>query len=257
MGSITPHPVPNALYVFPETFPDGVSQPRVCDFDDMVLRLVKWQPSVHGLTPTYSELAASRLGQLIEAPVVRGTIVYVEPALLPEALAQRLTQPFHIGFTFSPGQNFRETDYAQIKNTASLPAAAVQLAWLQIADQERHNQFLYQLEQVLPDRTTRKMSHFILIDQAFICGIPDWSSAALDHPESSYSLPRHLRPQVSMASLDPLIGLVGSLDSDAIHRCFDTYPESWNIGADLVEKVTDYMLRRRAHLGDILRANFP
>jgi hypothetical protein len=130
----TAQSVPNAQCLFPEVFPDGASQPRACDFDDMALRLVKWQPSVHGLTATYSELAASRLGQLIAAPVIRGTIVYVDPTLLSESLAQRLPQPFHVGFTFAPGQNFRETDYTQIKNVARLPAAAVQLAWLQIAD---------------------------------------------------------------------------------------------------------------------------
>lgn len=66
--------VPNAVYVFPHALP-GASNPRVCDFDDMVLRVVKWHPSIHGLTSTYSELVASRLGQLIEAPVVRGMVM--------------------------------------------------------------------------------------------------------------------------------------------------------------------------------------
>ena len=69
--------------VMPYAPANGGSQPRFCDFDDMALRLVKWHPSRHGLTATYSELVASRLAQLIEAPVIRGTIVYVDLQLLP------------------------------------------------------------------------------------------------------------------------------------------------------------------------------
>ena len=69
-----------------------------------------------------------------------------------------------MGFTYAPGQDFSEADYANIQNTPALCAAAVELAWLQIADQENHNQYLYQLEQVLPDKTTRKMNHFVIVD---------------------------------------------------------------------------------------------
>ena len=67
----------NVMEVLPITLQNGGSKPRVCDFDDKVRRLVKWHPSIHGLTATYSELVASRLGQLINVPVIRGTIVYV------------------------------------------------------------------------------------------------------------------------------------------------------------------------------------
>lgn len=155
--------VPNSTLVHPHEL-QGVTKARVCDFDDMVLRVVKWHPPPLGITSTYSELAASRLGQLIQAPVVRGTVVHVDPAQLPAELANQAAQPFHVGFTYSPGDDFRPEDYNKIENTPALPAAAVQLAWLQIADQEGHNQYLYQLEHVLPDKTTRKMSHFIIID---------------------------------------------------------------------------------------------
>jgi hypothetical protein len=91
VSRITQHSVPNAILVHPVVLPNGGSRPRVCDFDDMVLRLVKWHPSNHGFTSTYSELAASRLGQLIEAPVIRGSVVYVHTKLLPTDLVVRFT----------------------------------------------------------------------------------------------------------------------------------------------------------------------
>ena len=255
MVAVTKHAVPNATLVFPTAFPNGGSQPRVCDFDDMVLRLVKWHPSNHGLTATYSELIASRLGQLIEAPVVRGSVIYVDTALLPPEVAGRVTQPFHVGFTFSPGQNFKEADYERIKNPAALPAAVVHLAWLQVGDQEGHNQYLYQLERVLPDNTTRKMNHFILVDQAAICGCHDWSKAPMDKPQSPYNLPPHLNTKVTMSAVSPIVERVKSIPEETIRACFDGLPDDWSIGANQVQRVTEYLLSRRNHLGDILRTH--
>lgn len=247
--------IPNATMVYHAAFPNGGSAPRVCDFDDMVHRLVKWHPSSHGLTCTYSELIASRLGQLIGAPLVRGTVVYVDVALLPPDIAARVTQPFHVGFTYSPGQNFSPNDYDQLKNRGSFPAAAVHLAWLQVGDQGGHNQYLYQLEQVLPDKTTRKMNHYILIDQAFICGSPDWSKNDLRDPAVPYTLPLHLKRYVTMAQVEPLLHAVELLDETEIRACFGSYPEGWGITDEHVQKVTTFILDRRRHLPDVLRAN--
>jgi hypothetical protein len=254
VGQITQHSVPNATLVHPVVLPNGGSQPRVCDFDDMVLRLVKWHPSSHGFTSTYSELAASRLGQLIGAPAIRGILVYVHTKLLPRDLSNRVTQPFHVGFTFSPGKNFSDADYTNIQNDAALPAAAVHLAWLQVGDQEGHNQYLYQLEQVLPDRTTRRMNHFILVDQAAVCGSHDWSNAELN-PAGPYNLPQHLKSRVKMTSIEPILQHVNALAEETIRSCFESYPDEWNTKPNLVQKIVDFILQRRKHLGDILRAN--
>lgn len=228
VGLITRQSVPNGTWVHTYAL-GGASDPRVCGFDDMVLRVVKWHPSIHGDTSTYSELAASRIGQLINAPVVRGIVVHVDPVLLPPELAGRptqpITQPFHVGFTYAPGQDFRPEDYDKIKNTPALPAAAVQLAWLQIADQENHNQYLYQLEHVLPDRTTRKMNHFFIVDQAAVGGHHDWSNAHLQ-PDAPYNLPPHLKQRVSMDDIEPVLNDVMSLEEEAINSCFGSYPDS-------------------------------
>lgn len=249
--------MPNATWVHPYKT-SGASDPRVCGFDDMVLRMVKWHPSVHGVTSTYSELAASRIGQLINAPVVKGMVVHVDPVLLPADLSNRptqpVTQPFHVGFTYAPGQDFRPEDYDKIKNTPALPAAAVHLAWLQIADQENHNQYLYQLEQVLPDKTTRKMNHFFIIDQAAICGHHDWSNAPLQ-PDAAYNLPPHLKERVPMDDIGVVLEDVMSLEEEEINSCFASYPDGWGITDDLVNKVTDFVLQRRDHLSDVLESN--
>jgi len=254
---ISQHSVPNATMVMPFPPQNGGSQPRFCDFDDMVLRLVKWQPSSHGLTASYSELVVSRIAQLIEAPVIRGTIVYVDLALLPPGVGDHLTQPFHVGFTYAPGQNFSESDYAGIENNVALPAAAVHLAWLQIGDQRSHNQYLYQPVQVLPDKSTRKMNHFILIDQAKLCGTFDWSSLSLGNPNAPYDLPPHMKTRISMDAVEPVIERLRVIDENSIRACFYHYPESWNLELDIAEKMADYLLLRREHLEQVLSANLP
>jgi hypothetical protein len=176
--------VPNATWVSPVATGGGASAPRTCDFDDKVLRHVKWHPSNHGLTSTYSELVASRIGLLFGAPVLRGVVVYVAMEKLPSEIKARVSQPYHLGFVYSPGKDFVEDDYKSIRNTAALPAAAVLLTWLQVGDQVGHNQYLFQLERVFPDKTTEKMNDFLLIDLAAICGVHDWSG----HPLDGYDL---------------------------------------------------------------------
>ena len=77
---------------------------------------------------------------------MRGTVVYIDSDLLPQELQDKGAQPFHVGFTHLEGQDFTEADYDAIDNKLSLPRAAVQLAWLQIEDQQGHNQYLYRLK---------------------------------------------------------------------------------------------------------------
>lgn len=255
MGEISKHSVPNARWLLGAPQGEaGGSGARFCDFDDEIIRLCKWHPSPHGITATYSELVASRLGQLIEAPVVRGTVVYVDPDLLPPESRGQDEQPFHVGFTRLEGQDFTDSDYDAIDNEVALPKAAVQLAWLQIEDQQGHNQYLYRTEQVLPDSTRRKKSEFVIIDQAAMCGVHDWSSQDL-RADAAYTLPAPLVSRISMEEIMPVLEQLNEVEEDEIRSCFDSYPDGWGITDSLVNKVTAFVLERRQHLECVLRAN--
>ncbi len=242
------------LHLGQPTGEPGASGARFWDFDDEIIRLVKWQPSIHGKTSTYSELVASRLGQLLDAPVIRGTVVHIDPELLPPEVADKGAQPFHVGFAYLEGGDFRDSDFDQIDNKLALPRAAVQLAWLQIADQEGHNQYLYRTERFLPDGTRRKTQRFIVIDQAAMCGSHDWSSQDLQ-PDSGYMLPASLRNRVDMKSVRPILEELSSVEEEDIRACFDSRPDSWEIPDELANKATDFVLERRQHLETILKSN--
>lgn len=136
--------VPNATYGWPGKPPNGGSNPRFYDFDDGVTRLVKWHPSPHGAKACYNELIASRLGQLVDAPILRGSVVFVADDVIPDEHRKDggAKEGFHFGVARVPGQNFKEAHYTDIQNHSELPMAAAFLAWLNVGDQEGHNQFL-------------------------------------------------------------------------------------------------------------------
>ena len=169
----------------------------------------------------------------------------------------RLGQPYHVGFTYSPGKNFAEKDYEDIENRNALAAAAVHLSWLQVGDQAGHNQYLFQLEQHLPGGTTRKLKHFLLIDQAHVCGSADWSGASLDKPEAPYDVPAHLKKQVKFADVEPIITRAKEIQCADILACLKSYPDEWCIGEELVDKLGRFLLERRSHLEGLLKASLP
>jgi hypothetical protein len=241
--------------MFPAVLPDGGSNPRTYDFDDQVIRVVKWQPSGHGLTSTCSELAASRIGLLYDAPVIRGTVVWIPPEQIPAEAAT--TGCLHVGFTYLSGQNFHASDYPKIKNAHALPAAGVQLAWLRIGDQESHNQILWNTERLLPDRTSRQTNHFILVDQAALFGRHDWSDGDLGEVDAPYSLPGHLVNQLTMDQIEPTLAVIEALSDDDIFECFSDWPDLWGLASELPEKAARYLRDRRHNLADILKANWP
>jgi hypothetical protein len=104
---VNQHSVPNATLGLPGKPIDGGSQPRFYEFDDAVTRLVKWSPSPHGNKACFNELVASRLGQLIDAPILRGIIVYVSDEIIPmDHRAEGAKPGFHFAVTRMPGENF-------------------------------------------------------------------------------------------------------------------------------------------------------
>jgi len=243
------HLFPNATLPLPVVIQNGGSGPRVFDFDDQVFRLVKWHPSSHGITATYSELAASRLAQLLSAPALRAMPVWIPEPMLPSP-----GQNVHLGFTFLHGENFLDTDYPSIKNRAVLPAAALQLCWLRVGDQQGHNQYLWRHDEILPDKTSRTTNHFMLIDLAAMFETHDWSGSDLGDGKQAYNLPTHLKAELSMKLMEPYLEAVQDIPEEDILGCFVS-PEDWGLPASLAEKATTYLLKRRPHLADIVTAS--
>lgn len=223
------HSVPNAIYGLPGKPIDGGSHPRYYDFDDGVIRLVKWHPSVHGAKACDNELVASRLGQLIGAPILRGGVVYLPKEIIPaEHQAVGAKERFHFAVYMMDGGNFVPSQhYAEIDNSSELPYAGVFLAWLAVADQEGHNQFLQQLE-IGGVKTKR----FKLVDMGFMFGSPGWTKATIAGVHDQYKISTHLVQKLSIEKLQPAMKELGSIDNESIHQCFDDCPEEWNITKD-------------------------
>jgi hypothetical protein len=172
------HSVPNATLGLPGKPITGGSKPRFYEFDDGVTRLVKWSPSPHGNKACFNELIASRLGQLIDAPILRGIIVYVADKIIPpDHRADGATAGFHFGVTRMLGENFvAPAHYNEIENSSELPAAAVHLAWLAVGDQQGHNQYLQRIE-VEDHGVIKKTKRFKLIDMGQMFGNFGWTAA--------------------------------------------------------------------------------
>lgn len=222
--------MPNAVLGLPGRPVNGGSRPRFYVFDDDVTRLVKWHPSVHGSKATYNELVASRLGQLIGAPILRGTVVYVPDEIIPaDHRAEGATPGFHFGVTQMEGENFVPAQhYGEIANAAELPLAAVFLSWLAIGDQDGHNQFL-QKRTISSPAGSKPTKHFRLIDMGQMFGDFSWSAASVAAVHRSYHMPDHLAAQLSLAKLASAIGELAGTDDSAITQCFSDCPAEWNV----------------------------
>ena len=248
------HSVPNAIYGLPGKPANGGSNPRFYEFDDGPTRLVKWHPSGHGAKACYNELIASRLGQLIGAPILRGGVVYVPKEIIPgEHLAVGAKEGFHFGVYMMDGGNFVPSQhYADIENTSQLPYAAVFLAWLAVGDQEGHNQYLQQLE-IAGVKTKR----FKLVDMGYMFGSPGWTKASITNVHDQYKIPIHLAEKLSFEKLKPAIGELQAIDDESIRQCFDDCPEEWDIPKEDREAGANNACSAKANIEQIIRKGNP
>jgi hypothetical protein len=224
------HSVPNAILGLPGKPVNGGSRPRFYEFDDDVTRLVKWYPSVHGTKACFNELVASRLGQLINAPILRGVIVYVPDDIIPtDHRADGATPGFHFAVTRMLGENFvAPGHYADIENHSELPAAAVLLSWLATGDQQGHNQYLQRLERE-ENGVIKKTKRFKLIDMGQMFGDFNWTAANVAQVHVNYVLPPHLANHLSKASLAVAIDQLKQLADTVVEECFQDCPDTWAI----------------------------
>ncbi len=253
------HVVPNATLALPDRPPDGGSRPRFYDFDDGVTRLVKWHPSVQNYAKgCYNELVASRLGALIGAPLLRGTVVYVgDDVIPPDQRRDGAVVGFHFATMRMRGRNFRPTPhYPRIRNKAELPNAAVLLAWLAVGDAERN---IYFQHTVVTNRVgaRRRSDRFTLIDMGMAFGTHCWSAAAVAEPHAAYTLPKHMLPHLTRANLAPAIARLQALTRDDIVACIADRPAEWVIAAADVAALEQRLIASRDTIARILYAGNP
>jgi hypothetical protein len=247
------HSVPNATLGLPGKPANGGSRPRFYDFDDGVTRLVKWSPSLHGNKACFNELVASRLGQLIDAPILRGIIVYVSDEIIPpDHRAEGATPGFHFAVTRMLGENFvAPGHYADIENSSELPAAGVQLAWLAVGDQQGHNQYLQRLEyeeRGVPKKTKR----FKLIDMGQMFGNFSWTAAHVANVHLTYQLPAHLAAILTKANLAPVVDQLSQIADDVIEECFQDCPESWGVSQEDKSAGAQCAIQAKKKIADII-----
>ena len=209
-----------------------------------------WEDLVqHGVASTkgaYNELAGSRLAQLLDAPVLRGTVVYVSGALVPADL-KHAGEGFHFGVRLMPGVDFEPVHYPEIDNSAELPNAAVLLAWLNVGDQETKNQFLERGEK----------TKFRVIDLEYALGCPCWTPKGIATIHTTYELPVHLAERLTMESLQPAIDKLRSISAHAILECFMDCPERWNVSISHRIAGAKYAIAARDTIEQIIRAGNP
>jgi hypothetical protein len=218
---------------FPGKPENGGSNPRFYDFDDGVARLVKWHPSNHGAKACYNELVASRLGQLICAPMLRGCVVYVPDDIIPpDHKAFGAKAGFHFAVTRVVGENFVPArHYTEIANASELPSAAILLSWLEVGDQDGHNQYL-QRESRDEHGKAKETKRFLLVDMGKMYGSWNWSG---ETAHNSYRMPSHIADKLTILSLSPLLAQLKSVSDSDIRDCFDDRPAEWGISdADAV-----------------------
>jgi hypothetical protein len=253
--SLNKNTVPNAVWAYSGKPSGGGSNPRFYHFDDHVVILVKWHPSAHGLKACYNELTASRLAQLLGAPVLRGAAVYVPDDVIPaDHRAIGACEGFHFGVAKMNGCDFvAQQHYGQISNSGELPTAAVHLAWLRIADQDGHNQWL---EEAV-DANQQSIKMFKLVDMGFMFTSPNWTAATLAVLAMSYSLPAHIADRVKMAELQPAIAKLKALPKADIEACFNDVPDEWTVSTQDRQAAVAQALLAQDKIEEILRNGNP
>jgi hypothetical protein len=280
--------VPHAIKILPERAErqGGTSTPRFCECDDGITRLVRWHKpgpkglyrTSHGPKSCFNEFVASRLGGLIDAPVLRADVVYVPRVVItPQEAALGAVPGFHCGAQKMEGRDFATKlpdgrysylPISKIANTSQLTAAAVLLAWLRIEDyamdagSERvpkwDNSVFF--ESRIENGT--EIERYVLVDleNAFETAewsYREWGRRTLCDPKHEHVLPEHLKRHLETLSEETrnaAFQKLGALDEAAIRECFSSYPEEW-CGTAEREQAVEWTLVRARLLGRWFKLN--
>lgn len=253
--------VPNATLGLPGKPVNGGSGPRYYLFDDGIQRLVKWFPSHHGKRMCYNELIASRLGQLIGAPVLRGSVVFVPDEIIPDDHRSTAKPGFQFGVYRMRGENFLPTThYQEIENRSELASAAVLLAWLDVDDHNRrpgHNQWLQRMEIMIDGSATRESKLFRLVDLGWAFCDGDWTAATVAGISDSHALPLHMAELLAQSEIDRTIESLMEISEDDIRGCLVEFPKEWKISRNDVKAVAARLIETRPKLADIIAKGNP
>lgn len=252
------HAVPNAIAGLPGVPINGGSQPRFYDFDDGIVRLVKWHPCPHGPKGCFNELTASRLGQLIDSPILRGGVVYVDDAIVPADHRPAGRGGLHFAVARMKGENFVPAQhYDEIENSSQLASAAVHLAWLQVGDQQNHNQYLQRLQTEGAAGAADERKIFRLIDMGFMFTGAGWSAASIAAIPASYVLPQHLADKLTMTAVDVSLAELAVVSEASIRACFADCPAAWAVPEADATAAANYAVTLRDRLRDTIVAGNP
>jgi hypothetical protein len=252
------HAIPNALRSLPGVIQNGGSKPRFYEFDDGVARLVKWHPSIHGPRVCFNELVASRLAQLIDVPLLRGCVVYVSDVVIPADQKEFAKEGFHFAVYKMKGSNYLpDTHQPIICNADEFPLAATYLAWLQVADQEGHNQYKQEIED--PNDPKNTSYRYRLADMGFTFGVgntANWTAATLGK-SVGYTLPNHLAKHLTADQLAKVINEIEKIPESDVRACFDDIPIEWGLAPADVLAATEWILAARANLKPLITKGNP
>jgi hypothetical protein len=204
-------------------------------------------------------LVASRLGQLIEAPILRGGVVYVADEVIPPDHRTIGAKPgFHFGVPRMEGENFvPASHYSEIENSAALPFAAVFLTWLAVGDQEGHNQYLQRAEVQDATGQSRTTRRFRLIDMGQMFGDFNWRAETLANAPAGYKLPSHMVSKLTLAQLKPALEQLRAVVPDDIRACFEECPPDWGTPERDKQAAITRLIASRDNVEEILKTGNP
>ena len=106
--------------------------------------------------------------------------MYVSANVIPRDQQGFAREGFHYGMAFMKGENYKPPlHHDTLDNRGEIPSAAVLLSWLQIGDQEGHNQYLHRVTHEPDGSPAAPKNYFRLVDMGQMFGDFNWTAAGI------------------------------------------------------------------------------